>query len=191
MDNLYFFLRKAYFKIFFHFARLLTFTCCKKTKRYFLLNIKKLNVFSNMPFYTQTKLREQKSSRELGGEIFLSFVNGKQLSVTARMTFAQFRFRVVKEIIVKRLFQERNHAAIARFERKKVATTNIVRSHSTASATTHNAQLRTLRRSLWRLSVSLRPLVQTPGSCSASGAPWSSAMPPSLGRGRVSNNNCS
>ena len=38
---------------------------------------------------------------------------------------------------------------------------------------------------LWRLSVSLRPLVQALGSCPASGAPWSSAMPPSLGRGRV------
>ena len=44
---------------------------------------------------------------------------------------------------------------------------------------------------LWRLSVSLRPLVQTLGSCPASGAPWSSAMPPSLGRGRVTNNNIS
>ena len=42
---------------------------------------------------------------------------------------------------------------------------------------------------LWRLSISLRPLVQTLGSCSASGAPWSSAMPPSLGRGWVNNNN--
>ena len=42
---------------------------------------------------------------------------------------------------------------------------------------------------LWRLSVSLRPLVQTLGSCPASGAPWSSAMPPSLGRVRVINNN--
>ena len=41
----------------------------------------------------------------------------------------------------------------------------------------------------WRLSVSLQPLVQTLGSCPASGAPWSSAMPPSLGRGRVNNNN--
>ena len=41
----------------------------------------------------------------------------------------------------------------------------------------------------WRLSVSVRPLVQTLGSCPASGAPWSSAMPPSLGRGRVNNNN--
>ena len=39
------------------------------------------------------------------------------------------------------------------------------------------------------LFVSLRPLVQTLGSCPASGAPWSSAMPPSLGRGRVTNNN--
>ena len=28
-----------------------------------------------------------------------------------------------------------------------------------------------------------------PGNCPASGAPWSSAMPPSLGRGRVTNNN--
>ena len=38
---------------------------------------------------------------------------------------------------------------------------------------------------LWRLSVSLRPLVQTLGSCPAFGAPWSSPMPPSLGWGRV------
>ena len=42
---------------------------------------------------------------------------------------------------------------------------------------------------LWRLSVSLRPLFQTLGSFPASGAPWSSAMPPFLGRGRVNNNN--
>ena len=45
------------------------------------------------------------------------------------------------------------------------------------------------RLTFWRLSISLRPLVQTLGSCLASGAPWSSAMPPSLGRGRVNNNN--
>ena len=43
-----------------------------------------------------------------------------------------------------------------------------------------------LRRSLF---VSLRSLVQTLGSCPASGAPWSSAMPQSLGRGPVNNNN--
>ena len=47
--------------------------------------------------------------------------------------------------------------------------------------------------SFWRLlfgdSVSVRPLVQTLGSCPASAAPWSPAMPPSLGRGRVTNNN--
>ena len=42
---------------------------------------------------------------------------------------------------------------------------------------------------LWRLFVSVRLLVQALGSCSASGAPWSSAMPPSLGSGRVINNN--
>ena len=42
---------------------------------------------------------------------------------------------------------------------------------------------------LWRLSVSLRPQVQTLGICPASGAPWSSAMPPYLERGRVTNNN--
>ena len=42
---------------------------------------------------------------------------------------------------------------------------------------------------LRRLSVSVRPLAQTPGSCPVSGAPWSSAMPPSLGRVRVNNNN--
>ena len=46
---------------------------------------------------------------------------------------------------------------------------------------------------LWRLFVSLRPMVQALGSCLASRAPWSSAMPPSLGRGRViiNNNNMS
>ena len=38
---------------------------------------------------------------------------------------------------------------------------------------------------LWRLFVYLRPLVQALKSCPASGASWSSAMPPSLGRGRV------
>ena len=38
---------------------------------------------------------------------------------------------------------------------------------------------------LWRLSVSLRPLVQALESCPASGASWSSAMPPSLRRSRA------
>ena len=38
---------------------------------------------------------------------------------------------------------------------------------------------------LWQFSVSLRPLVQALGSCQASGSLWSSAMNPSLGRGRV------
>ena len=46
---------------------------------------------------------------------------------------------------------------------------------------------------LWTLcavySLSLRPLVQTLGSFPASGFPWSSDMPPSLGRGRVINKN--
>ena len=46
-----------------------------------------------------------------------------------------------------------------------------------------------LHRSLFGDSLSLWPLVQTLGSCPASGAPWSSAMPPSLRRGRVINNN--
>ena len=42
---------------------------------------------------------------------------------------------------------------------------------------------------VWRLFVSLRPLVQALGSCPASGAPWSSAIPPSLGKGLGNNNN--
>ena len=42
-----------------------------------------------------------------------------------------------------------------------------------------------LHRSLFGDSLSLRPLVQTLGSCPAFGALWSSAMPPSLGRDRV------
>ena len=56
-------------------------------------------------------------------------------------------------------------------------------SHSALSSYGPFAQL-----TLWRLSVSLRPLVQTLGNCPASGALWSSAMPPSLGRSRVNNN---
>ena len=48
-----------------------------------------------------------------------------------------------------------------------------------------------LRRSLFGDSLFLRPLVQAPGSCPASGAPWSSAMPPSLGRIWVINNKLS
>ena len=51
-------------------------------------------------------------------------------------------------------------------------------------------QLRTLCVAhFWRLSVSLRPLVQTLGNCAASGVPWFSAMPPFLGRGRVNTTN--
>ena len=47
-----------------------------------------------------------------------------------------------------------------------------------------------LRRSLFGDSLSFYDLwVQTLESCLASGAPWSFAMPPSLGRGRVTNNN--
>ena len=46
-----------------------------------------------------------------------------------------------------------------------------------------------LRRSLLGDSVSLRPLVQILRSCRASGAPWSPAMPLSLGGNRVTNNN--
>ena len=42
-----------------------------------------------------------------------------------------------------------------------------------------------LRRSLFGHSVSLRPLVQALGNCPASGAPWCSTMPPSLGKGRI------
>ena len=38
---------------------------------------------------------------------------------------------------------------------------------------------------LWRLSVFLRPLFQALESCPASGAPWSSAISPSLGRGWI------
>ena len=45
------------------------------------------------------------------------------------------------------------------------------------------------RLALWQLSVSVRPLVQNLGDFSASGAPWSPAMPPSLGRGRVNSSN--
>ena len=42
-----------------------------------------------------------------------------------------------------------------------------------------------LRHSLFGDFLSLRPLVQALGSCPASGAPWSFAMPPFFGRGRV------
>ena len=66
-------------------------------------------------------------------------------------------------------------------------------SQDTSHLILHCPATNSLRGSLfWRLHSfggSLRPLVQTLGSCSASGAPWSSAMPPSLRRGRVTTNN--
>ena len=46
-----------------------------------------------------------------------------------------------------------------------------------------------LRRSIFGDSLSLQPLVQTLGSCPDSGALWSPAIPPSLERGLVNNNN--
>ena len=52
-------------------------------------------------------------------------------------------------------------------------------SHSALSATD------SLLRSLFGDSVSLQSLVQALGSCAVFGAPWSSAMPPSIGSGQV------
>ena len=60
-------------------------------------------------------------------------------------------------------------------------------SQDTSHLILHCPATDSLRRSLF--GDSLRPLVQTLGSCPASGAPWYSAMPPSLGRGRVISNN--
>ena len=59
-------------------------------------------------------------------------------------------------------------------------------SQDTSHLILHCPATDSLRSSLF---VSLRPLVQTLWRCPASGAPWSSAMPPSLGRGRVTDNN--
>ena len=59
-------------------------------------------------------------------------------------------------------------------------------SQDTSNLILHCPATDSLRRSLF---VSLRPLVQTLGSFPATGAPWSSAMPPFLGRGLVNNNN--
>ena len=58
-------------------------------------------------------------------------------------------------------------------------------SQDTSHLILHCPATDSLRCSLLGDSVSLRPLVQTLGSCLASGASWSSAMPPSLGKGRV------
>ena len=62
-------------------------------------------------------------------------------------------------------------------------------SQDTSPLILHCPATNSLRRSLFVDSVSLQPLVHTLGSCPASGAPWSSAIPPSLERGRVNNNN--
>ena len=73
---------------------------------------------------------------------------------------------------------------IGRIENSSCSSCGHFSSHSALSSYGLFAPL-----TLWRLSVSLRPLVQALGSCPASGAPWSPAMPPSFGRGRVTNNN--
>ena len=59
-------------------------------------------------------------------------------------------------------------------------------SQDTSHLNLHCPTTDSLRRSLF--SNSQRPLVQTLGSCPASEAPWSSAMPPSLERSWVNNN---
>ena len=58
-------------------------------------------------------------------------------------------------------------------------------SQHTSHLILHGRATDSLQCPLFSDSVSLRSLVQALGSCPASGAPWSSAMPPSLGRGRV------
>ena len=62
-------------------------------------------------------------------------------------------------------------------------------SQDTSHLILHCPAADSFRRSLFGDSLSLQPLIQTLGSFPASGAPWSSAMPPSLGRGRVINSN--
>ena len=62
-------------------------------------------------------------------------------------------------------------------------------SQDTSHLILHSSATDSLRRSLFGDSLTLQPLVQTLESCLVSGAPWSSAMPTSLGRGRVNNNN--
>ena len=59
--------------------------------------------------------------------------------------------------------------------------------HDTAHHILHCTATDSLRRSLFgdSLPLSLRPLVQALESCPASGGPWSSAMPLSFGRSRV------
>ena len=65
-------------------------------------------------------------------------------------------------------------------------------SQDTSHLVLHCPATNSLRRSLFGDSLSLyNLLVQTLGSCQACGAPWSSAMPPSFGRGRVNNNKLS
>ena len=59
-------------------------------------------------------------------------------------------------------------------------------SQDTSHLILHGPATDSLRRSLFGDSlVSLRPLVQALEICPASGAPWSFAMPPSLGKGRI------
>ena len=58
-------------------------------------------------------------------------------------------------------------------------------SQDTSHLILHCPATDSLPRSLFGDFLSLRPLVQALGSFPASGAPWSFAMPPSLGRGRV------
>ena len=69
---------------------------------------------------------------------------------------------------------------IGRIENPSCSACGHLSSHSALSSYGLFAPL-----TLWRLSVFVRPLVQALKSCPSSGAPWSSTMPPSLGRGRV------
>ena len=80
--------------------------------------------------------------------------------------------------------QSRNWQRVDLKYEQPIKTKQCFSSHSALSSYELFAPL-----ALWRLSVSLRPLIQALGNCPASGAPWSSAMPPSIGRGRVTTTN--
>ena len=83
------------------------------------------------------------------------------LSHPARPVLSRLRFK--------------GHSLLLHSNLSKLAESKILLAEPTVSAP----------RAIWRLSVNLSPLVQALGSCPASGALWSSAMPPSHKRGRV------
>ena len=117
--------------------------------------------------------RHTVSSKLYNTEVSSIFIEELVISRHARGALSRFRCNGHSPLLSSYLFR------IYRIENFSCSACGHLSFHSTLSS----------YRLFVPLALLLRPLVQALESCTASGAPWSSAMPPSLGQKGSGNNN--